>query len=124
VHVKNPAYYADGDRWSDDQIIAHELKFKTQELAATAGLVSLIANTPGEVRSLQLVQLIRDRPVRSVGDQGQATQNVLDMINIDDRIWSGLIEELGSGVGSLPPPIWLSPAGWYKSYSQYLHLGA
>ena len=124
MHVKNPAYYADGDRWSDDQIKAHKLMFKTQELAATAGLVSLIANTPGEVRSLQLVQLIRDRPVRSVGDQGQATQNVLDRDNIDDRLWLGLIEELVSGIGDLPPPIWFPPAGWYKSSSQIFYLSA
>jgi hypothetical protein len=93
----------------------HSPRVDVNELAATAGRVSLIANTLGEVRSLQLVPLIRDLPVRSVGDQGQVTQNVLDKDNKDYRLWLWLKEELGSGVGDLLPPIWLPPAGWCKS---------
>jgi hypothetical protein len=102
----------------------HCPRVDVKELAATARLVSLIADTSGEMRPLHLVPLIRDRPVPSVGDQGQATQNVLDRDKIDYRLWLGLIEELGSGVGDLPPPIWLPPAGWYKSNCQMMYLSA
>jgi hypothetical protein len=88
--------------------------------------VSLIADTLGlgEMRPLHLVPIIRDCPVLSVADQGQATQNIPDRDNKDDRLWPGLIEELGSGVGDQLPPIWLPPAGWYMSNSQMLYLRA
>ena len=62
------------------------------------------------MRSLQLVPLKRNSPVHSVRDKGQATQNVFDRDNIDDRLWLRLIEELSSGVRNLPPPIWVPPA--------------
>ena len=90
----------------------HGPRVDVEELASTARPVAVIANSPGIVRRLQLVPVIRDRPVRAVGDQGQSAQDVMDRDNVDDRFRLRLIEELGSSVGNLPPPVRLPPAGW------------
>ena len=82
-----------------------------EELAPTARPVGVIAHPPGIMRMLQLVPGMRDRPVRAVGDQGQSAQNVMGRDNVDNRVWLRLIEELGSRVGNLPPPVRQPPAG-------------
>ena len=64
------------------------------------------------MRKLQLMPVIRDSPMHTIGDQCQSTKNVMDRDNVDDWLWLWLIEELCSWVGHLPPPIRLSPAGW------------
>ena len=89
----------------------HGPRVDVEELASTARPVAVIANSPGIVRRLQLVPVIRDRPVRAVGDQGQSAQDVMDRDNVDDRFRLRLIEELGSSVGNLPPPVRQPPAG-------------
>ena len=83
-----------------------------EELAPTAWPVAVIAHSAGVMRRLQLVPIKRDHPVRTVWDQGQSAQNVIDRDNVDDRLWLRLIEELRSSVGHLPPPVGLPPAGW------------
>ena len=80
-----------------------------EELAPTALPVWVIAHPPGIMRRLQLVPVMRDRPVHAVGDLGQSAQNVMDRDNVDNRIWLQLIEELGSRVGNLPPPVQQPP---------------
>ena len=79
----------------------------------------MIAHSAGIMRRLQLVPVIRDRPVRTVGDQDQSAQNVIDGHNVYDRFWLRLIEELGTGVGHLPPPVGLPPAGWSEVVLAY-----
>ena len=82
------------------------------------------------MRRLQLVPVMRDRPVRAVGDQGQSAQNVMDRDNVDNWIWLRLIEELGSRVGNLQPPV-RQPPGTEKCtlvhillyISAYVHSG-
>ena len=86
-----------------------------EELAPTARPVGVITHPPGIMRRLQLVPVMRDRPVRAVGDQGQSAQNVMDRDNVDNRVWLRLIQELGSRVGNLPPPVRQPPAGWSEA---------
>ena len=82
----------------------------------------MIAHSAGIMRMLQLVPVIRDRPVRTVRDQGQSAQNVIDGYNVYDRFWLRLIEKLGSGVGHLPPPVRLPPAGWGENLFRLCYL--
>ena len=93
-----------------------------EELAPTAWPVAVIAHSAGVMRRLQLVPVKRDRPVRTVWDQGQSAQNVVDRDNVDDRLWLLLIEELGSSVGHLPPPDLLPPAGWGENLFRLCYL--
>ncbi len=88
----------------------HGPRIDVEELAptGTSRCALAIAHPSGIMRALQLVPVIWNRPVHwhAVGDQGQSAQNIPE----DD--WPGLwlIEELGSRVCDLPPPIRLPPA--------------
>ena len=67
----------------------------------------------------------RDRPMCTIGDKGQSAQNVTDRYNVDDRLRLWLIEELGSRVGHLSPPVRLPPSGWRESsfsMCTYVHI--
>ena len=75
----------------------------------------MITHSAGIMRNLQLVPVIPDRPMCTVGDKGQSAQNVIDRDDVDDRLWLRLIEELGSRVGHLPPPVRLPPSGWSET---------
>jgi hypothetical protein len=61
----------------------HGPRVDVEELVPSARPVAVIAHSPGIVRRLLLVPVIRDRPVRAVGDQGQSAQDVMDRDNVD-----------------------------------------
>ena len=107
-----------------------------EEFAPTPWPVSVITHSAALMRKLQLVPVIRDSPMHTIGDQCQSTKNVMDRDNVDDWLWLWLIEEFCSCVGHLPPPIRLSPAGWREIsfrmctlvhtmmfYNEYVHTG-
>ena len=100
----------------------HGPRIDVEELAPTSRRALAIAHPSGIMRALQLVPVIWNRPVHAVGDQGQSTQNISDRDDVDDRPGLWLIEELGSRVCDLPPPVRLPPAARYKTSSEHKHL--
>ena len=102
----------------------HGPKIDVDELAPTSRRALAIAHPSGIMRALHLVPVIWNRPVHAVGDQGhwQSAQNIPDRDDVDD--WPGLwlIEELGSRVCDLPPPVRLPPAARYETSSEHKHL--
>ena len=100
----------------------HGPRIDVEELAPTSRRALAIANLSGIMRDLHLVPVIWNRPVHAVGDQGQSAQNIPDRDDVDD--WTGLwlIEELGSRVCDLPPPVRLPPAARYETSSEHKYL--
>ena len=107
----------------------HGPRIDVEELASTSRRALAIAHPSGIMRALHLpvarVPDIWNRPVHAVGArdhwQGQSaqTRNIPDRDDVDD--WPGLwlIEELGSRVCDLPPPVRLPPAARYKTSSEH-----
>ena len=100
----------------------HGPRIDVEELAPTSRRALAIAHPSGIMRALHLEPVIWNRPVHAVGDQGQSAQNIPDRDDVDD--WPGLwlIEELGSRVCDLPPPVRLPPAARYETSSEHKQL--